>query len=198
MTAQIPLHYPLRTDYAAENFTLGPANSLAWRMVMEEPWGGVHGLYLWGEEGSGKSHLAALWLQKGEGEVIEDIERFSGQEEALFFALNRAKDAGQKLLVTARVSPQEVRFQRPDITSRLKGFQEAQIEAPDDALLKSLLLKQAADRQLKLQPEVVEYLLPRMQRSYKAVSEIIRQLDEASLASRREITVPLAREIISR
>lgn len=195
---QIPLSYPLKQDYAAENFFVSEANAEAFQLVESGEWGAANGLYLYGEDGCGKTHLAQIWKQKNNrGIVIDDVDHYAAQEEELFHLLNRVREEGAKLLVTARTLPNHLPFKTRDVQSRLMGMLQVKIHAPDEMLLTSLLAKQCADRQLKVSPEVISYLASRIERSYRAIAECIARLDAHALSTRREITIPLAREILS-
>jgi chromosomal replication initiation ATPase DnaA len=72
------------------------------------------------------------------------------------------------------------------------------IDPPDDRLIEALLIKLFADRQLAVPPEVVTYLTALVERSFEAVRRIVGLLDRESLARRRAVTLPLAREIVER
>jgi len=100
------------------------------------------------------------------------------------------------LLLTGREAPSRWGLGLPDLTSRLATLPVASIGAPDDALLQVLLLKLFADRQLKVGPDVLAYLLPRMERSFLAARALVEEVDAAALAMKRPVTIPLLREIL--
>ena len=86
--------------------------------------------------------------------------------------------------------------QLPDLRSRLLTAWPVRIELPDDGLLQALLVKQLADRQIRIDLEVVEFLMRRMERSFAAARLLVRELDRASLRARRPVTMPLARAVL--
>lgn len=191
--SQIPLSYSFHQDYAAENFFITPANEEAFRLIQNQNWGTAPGLYLYGEKGCGKTHLSHLF----KGKVIEDVEQYLSHESDLFHLLNRYKEEGEKVLCTGHASPEEIGFKTRDVVSRLKGMLQVKIHAPDEELIKLLLSKQCADRQLKVAADVINYLASRIERSYGAIAECISKLDAYALAERRDITIPLARQILN-
>ena len=83
-----------------------------------------------------------------------------------------------------------------DLSSRLLACPAIGIGPPDDALIGAVMVKQFTDRQVKIDPEVLTFLLARMERSFAAVSQLVAALDQAALAEKRRITVPLAREVL--
>jgi chromosomal replication initiation ATPase DnaA len=84
------------------------------------------------------------------------------------------------------------------LRSRLLASPAVAVEPPDDALLSAVLVKLFADRQLRVSEDVINYLLLRLERSFAAAQEIVAALDRAALADQRAVTVPLARETLSR
>ena len=107
-----------------------------------------------------------------------------------------AKDAGGWLLVTSRDPPAAWNIALPDLASRVAGAPHAVIGPPDDAVLTALIVKLFADRQLKPSPEVVSYLVSRIERSFAALRRVVAALDKAALAAGRKVTVPLARRVL--
>lgn len=211
-----------------EDFLPAEANEAALAFVEAWPaWPGP-ALAIHGPEGAGKSHLAAIWRQLADPFVIdpaaladqparallgdaralllEDVDRAletaasAGRplDEALFSLWTALVERGGHLLLTARQPPSRWNLQLADLRSRLRGANSVAVEAPDDALLGALLVKLLADRQLRIAPEVVHFLLPRIERSFAAVHRLAAGLDEAALSEHRQITVPLARRVLAR
>ncbi|MAO54371.1 MAG: DNA replication protein, partial [Rhodospirillaceae bacterium] len=108
------------------------------------------------------------------------------------------KSAGGHVLVTARTPPARWNIGLADLASRLKGSPVAEITAPDDALLAALLVKHFSDRQMKVDAEVVAYLVPRMDRTFRAAADLVAAIDAEALALKRGVTVPLARAVLER
>ena len=100
------------------------------------------------------------------------------------------------LLLISAAAPARWPLSLPDLTSRLKAIPAVAVGDPDDPLLAAVLVKLFADRQLAVGDDVIAYLLPRMERSFAAARKIAAAIDEASLAQRRPVTVPLARTVL--
>jgi len=216
---QIPLSFDHRPALDAEDFIVAPPNEAAVGWLDRWPdWPG-RALAIFGPEGSGKTHLAHVWrhrsgarliaaselsvaraadiLGPGNRLVVEDADR-GVDETALFHVMNMVREEAGSLLLTARQAPARWPVALPDLSSRLAALQVVELLAPDDDLLAAVLAKHFVDRQLKVADDVIGYLLPRMERSFKAVQRIAAALDRLSLAERRNITVPLARRVLDR
>lgn len=120
----------------------------------------------------------------------------AGAEEGLFHLCNRLAATGGSLMVTGRDAPARWPLALPDLASRLRTAGVARLEPPDDALLSALLVKLFADRQLEVSPDLVRYLVARIDRSYAAAERVVGALDHAGLARRRPVTARLAAEIL--
>jgi chromosomal replication initiation ATPase DnaA len=119
-------------------------------------------------------------------------------EEALLHLYNLLAEQHGSLLLAAREPPARWPMRLADLRSRLLASPAVALEAPDDALLAALLVKLFADRQLRIGEDVIDYLLPRLERSFAAAQAIVAALDAAALADQRAVTVKLAREVLNR
>ncbi|MBY0431678.1 MAG: DNA replication protein, partial [Rhodospirillales bacterium] len=173
-------------------------------------------LVLHGPEGCGKTHLAHVFaartgaviiratdlglsdppvLLENAAVVVEDADT-GVDERALFHLYNAAKEAGRKLLITAQTAPSRWGLRLPDLRSRLSAAQQTAILPPDDTLMTALLVKLFTDRQLRVGPEVISYLMGRMERSFHAARQVVAAADALALAERRQVTVPLLRKVL--
>lgn len=214
---QLPLDLPIRTALAAEDFMVGTSNAAAITLIDRWPDWPAPAVLIHGAAGSGKSHLLSVWQARTGADIItgrdvkdgtvgdfsirgtlaiDDIDRDLADERVLFHLLNRARESKGTLLLTARRPPGLLEANVPDLRSRLRALPSAEIGPPDDALLQALLVKLFADRQLKVEPAVLQYLVRHMERSAEAAIDIVRELDDRSLADRRRVTRMLAAELI--
>lgn len=214
MARQLSFDLPVRQALGREDFFVSPANASAVAMIELWPDWPSNKLLLQGPEGSGKTHLAHVWSHisgatlinaqelpeqdiptLASGPVaIENADTIAGQiaqEEALFHLHNLVLAEGQSLLITARAPAKLWGLNLPDLASRMQGTAQADLTAPDDALLSALLMKLMADRQLIPTPNLVPYLVRRIDRSFAAAQDIISRLDDEALAR----NVPLSRTL---
>lgn len=214
---QLVLELPHRPALGREDFLVAPCNEAAVDWIDLWPdWPGP-ALMLCGPPASGKSHLAAVWRARagataispsaisdsrddaipGTPHVLLEGAADVADESALLHLYNRTAEQGGTLLLTAELPPARWSVRLADLASRLRAAPVAEIGRPDDALLGALLVKMLADRQIGLSPEVVAFLLPRMERSFTATRDLVERLDAAALrAKRRTVSVPLARLVL--
>lgn len=214
---QLPLDLSFRPALGRADFVVGASNADAVAWIDRWPDWPLPALALFGPDGSGKSHLAAVWQSRVSAHVIsgpmlrekdlvsiitgsaviEDVDH-STDERALFHLMNAINQNGHYLLLTARHAPAHWPFTLPDLVSRLKALPVTTIGAPDDTLIHALLKKLFQDRQLRIEDDVLHYLVPRMERSCLFASRLVSALDAMSLSERRNITVALAREVLQK
>lgn len=211
---QLSLDLPIVVSRAAEDFFVSESNRAAVQLIDSWPdWPGGMAI-LTGPRACGKSHLAAIWRERSDAEtlprdhsakqildknahlLIEDADQWR-QAEDLLHAVNAVREGGKSLLLTGAEPPGNWPVAAlADLRSRLIAAPLAEIGDPDEALLAAALAKNFADRQLQPEERVIDYLLPRMPRTFAAARDIADGLDRQSLARGRRITVPLAREIL--
>lgn len=203
-------------SFAREDFLEGPSNAKALALIERWPDWPDRLAVLVGPEGSGKSHLAAIWAQAsgarilsakllGETDlphafatgalVVEDLEPEGLNERALFHLINMAREQQVDVLLTARTAPAGFNVGIRDLGSRLRVLPVVTLSAPDDALLRALIVKLAADRQLAVDEALVNYLANRIERSFASARAAVALLDEEALRQHRPVTRALAAEL---
>lgn len=213
----MPLDLGHRAALAREDFLVAPSNqdAVAWLDLWPD-WP-APGLVIYGPEACGKTHLAEVWRERSGAErrsldeiagreaptvigaaralVIEDADR-GGDERALLHLYNCLAAEGGSLLLTAARPASQWPIRLPDLRSRLTALPAVAVLPPDDALIEAVIVKQFADRQVRVTPDVIAYLVPRLERSLAAVRTVVAGLDATALASKRPITVHLARDVL--
>jgi chromosomal replication initiation ATPase DnaA len=205
------------TSFAREDFLAGPSNRAALAMIERWPDWPDRLLVVVGPEGSGKSHLAAIWAEaagarflaaRALGEtnlpralstgalVIENVAADAVDERSLFHLINLAREQGAFMLVTALAPPTGWTLKVPDLASRLRALPVVELGPPDDALLRAVLVKLFADRQLAVDESLLTYLVKRIDRSFAAARAVVERLDREALRLRRPVTRALAAEAL--
>ncbi|MGB8998624.1 MAG: DnaA/Hda family protein [Pseudolabrys sp.] len=213
---QLVLDLDHSVSFAREDFLSGPSNIAALTLVERWPDWPDRIVALIGSEGSGKSHLAAMWADESGARVlsakllsiadvpgalatgalvVEDLEVIDLDEHALFHLINLAREVDAYVLLTSRSAVANLPVTVRDLVSRLRALPAVMVKPPDDTLLRSLLIKLAADRQLILDESVVNYLVNRIDRSFAAAHAAIQTLDDEAMRQRRPVTRALAVEL---
>ena len=214
---QLAFALPHTESLSRDNFLEGPANAAALALIDAWPEWPSRTMLLAGPEGSGKSHLAAIWAEQSGARatsahtlaaanvpaelatgalVVEDLREASFDERALFHLLNLAREDGAYILITARLPPSALAIELRDLRSRLRALPVVSLLPPDDQLFRALIVKFCADRQLAVDEQVVSYLATRLERSYAAARQAIELLDSEGLRRGRPVTRALASELL--
>jgi chromosomal replication initiation ATPase DnaA len=212
---QLALALDHAESYARDDFLPGPSNADALGLIDSWPDWPANAVALVGPEGSGKTHLATIWAATAGARVIsahalsetslqsslatgalviEDA-AVTSDERVLFHLINLAREEGAYLLFTARLVPSAWPVTIPDVNSRLRAMPVVTLQAPDDAMLRAVIIKLAADRQLGIDESVVRYLSTRIERSFAAARAAVIALDNEALRQGRPLTRALAAEM---
>ena len=213
---QFILNLKHRPAFGRDDFFVAECNQEALSFIDLWPnWPGPL-VWLYGPPGCGKSHLAAVWQEQSganqldQAQIISesisisrnfscfciDLSEGIENERSLLSLYNAVAEQGGSILTTSLFPPATYKFLIPDLGSRLRAAPVNKIAKADDELLESVLIKLFIDRQLRIQPEVISYLVRRMDRSLSAACEIVELLDKTALAEQRMITVPLVRSVM--
>ena len=214
---QLAFVLPHAESLTRDNFLEGPANAAGLALIDSWPEWPNRIMLLVGPEGSGKSHLAAIWAEQAGARstsahaltaaavpgalatgalVVEDLKSLDFDERALFHLMNLAREDDVSVLITARLPPTTFQIELRDLRSRLRALPTVSLLPPDDRLLRALIVKFCADRQLAVDETVVNYLATRIERSYAAVRQAVERLDAEALRLGRPVTRALAVELL--
>jgi chromosomal replication initiation ATPase DnaA len=216
---QFVFDLPRREDFGREDFFVSDSNAAALSWIERWPQWPAPVLVVHGSRGAGKTHLAHLWCKRAEAIfaagpalaeahfeeiiegrhprlVIDDADH--APERELLHLYNACLEAGGELLLTARRPPGPWQPALADLGSRLRAAPAVGIDLPDDTLLGAVLAKHFADRQVRVAPEVIAYLVRHMERSLASAGQIAAALDEKALSLSGAITIPLASEMVAR
>jgi hypothetical protein len=188
----LPLDWPAGAD--ERDYIVSEANKPLIRHLEHWSLWPVMATILTGPRKSGRSLLGRIFVGKSGGEMIDDADR--ADEEAIFHAWNRAQERRRPLILIADMPPPIWRARLPDLRSRLAATPAMRIEEPDDDLAAQLIEKLCLARGLAAPPELIRYLVPRIERSYLGVTRTVDALDELAFERRQRLTVPLARRAL--
>jgi len=208
---QLTLEFEHRAALGYEDFLVTDANNKAvYCLDTWQQWpGGM--LLIIGPLGCGKSHLSAVFSQATGAKLISDQELddskgidcasdFSvfencdqgltvNREEALLHLFNSVKEQNSRLLLTAKTPPSRWNIELKDLSSRMNTVTQIVIKEPDDALMTALLVKLFADRQLKIDAPIINYIIKRIERSFDAARTLVEYIDLKAMQSHRSLSV---------
>ena len=217
---QLYFDMPKKTALGIEDYIITESNNFAFDLISRMIKGEINQGVISGPSFSGKTHLSKILIKNiGINEslyidrdykkiiervgssnliVIENIDKLieDRSEEDLFHIINFTKESDKKLLMTSGKSISNIEFKLEDLKSRLNAVIEAKIMQPDDELMKLVLIKIFNDKQLLINPNVIDFLRSRLERSYKSINDFIEKIDKFSLERGKKITIALINDLI--
>ncbi len=213
---QLLLELDYKINFNEHDFYLSKSNSDAFNLINKWPDWSKKIINISGEKFSGKSHLANIFKLKSkaliingneinntifnkiklyESIIIDDFENCD--EEKLIYSIFNLIDQDNKYLLINSIRPlNEIKFNLPDLTSRSRNCLYARIENPDDELIFAIILKNFSDRQIKIEKKIINFIIGRIDRSYRKIDEFIYKIDELSLKKKKPINFKTIKEIL--
>ncbi len=215
---QMAFDMSLDPVYRWENFYISESNEDAVSLLQRWPnWEGRVQL-IYGPKGSGRTHIAHLWRSESRASFVDDsvlkldfLEEYVSQNpfliiddadkitnyEGLFHLYNLITEHQGYLLLMSETPPKSWDIPLADLASRLQSIPATQLLAPDDGLVKALLIKRFSDEQMKVSENVIAYIVKHIHRSYESIQETSDLLSQKSLEFRRNLTLPLVKKVLN-
>ncbi len=213
---QLLLNFEYKQNFKDEDFYVSKSNYFAFNLINTWPKWEKNFLNICGDNFSGKSHLANIFLKKFKGVKI-DAQTFKDEHlnkikvyeniilenfdyninEVLIYSLFNTVDQDNKyLIINSTVPINEINFKLDDLKSRTKNCLYAKIEKPDDELMFALILKNFSDRQIVIDKKLIDFIIKRIDRSYDKIFEFIYKIDELSLKKKKPIDFKSIKEVL--
>ena len=210
MNKQDYFNYNLKEIRDSSNFFVNSTNLDSYNIVINN--NTIKNIFLKAPNKSGKSHLINIWKQNNSAilyksnlnEILEvkknvaiDNLFANIKEVEIFHIINHCKNENLKIFITSHLDISEYHFNLNDLKSRLKTFYHVSILNPDDEMVKIILTKLLHEKQFIIKnPEIFDYLVKRIERSYQNIYNLVNKLDKFSLQKKRQLTIPLIKEIL--
>ena len=217
---QLYFEMPNKKALGIEDYIITESNNFAFDLIVKMAKGEISFGLISGPPYSGKTHLSKILIKNARNYktlyfdrdyqnilnrfevsdilILENIDKIKDDksEQDLFHIINFAKENNKKLLMTSRKPISEIDLNLEDLKSRLNSILEAKIKEPDDQLMKLILIKILNDKQLKINPNVIDFLVSRLERSYESINLFIEKIDKFSLEKSKKITIPLISDLL--
>ena len=211
------LNFDLEPNYAHDDFFVSKSNYFAYNLILNWPRWEKNIINLNGDKFCGKTHLTKIFIKKfkafkidtknlsddkikefkiHQNFVLENFDQNSVNEKLIYSLINIVEQDNKYLIINSRKALNKYSFKLNDLNSRLKNCLNAKIELPDDSLMFAIILKNFSDRQIKLEKEIIEFIVNRIERSYSKISEFIYKVDELSLKKKKPININTIKEIL--
>ena len=217
---QLKFPFESRRAMGRDDFLVTKSNQHVVSFLDQWPRWKNSSVIIFGPRGCGKTHIANVWSLQSQAKfikveeilnkplekifhnhtsfVLEDFSSLENpaDEEKILHFYNLVNEKKFFLLITLRSSLRSISIALPDLRSRFRALPAFEIHEPDDSLLGAVLIKLFFDRQLKVDHDVIIFLLKRIERSFESLNNIVRKLDNAALDQKRKITIPFVRNVL--
>ena len=216
---QLVFKFPFKTKYYEQDFFVSKNNFSAYKLIESWPSWPSKWLNVFGDSGSGKTHLSKI-LEKKIGKVkiveakevdnnlINIIQKFecliidnykNNIEEKLFYSLlNESKQLENYIMINSLKPLKNFSYALSDLMSRIESFLFIGIDLPTDDLLQVLITKSFSDKQVELDPKVSDYIIKNVERSYDEIFRFLKNVDELSLSSGKSININLIKKVLNK
>ena len=216
---QLTLRFPISKKYYEQDYFVSSNNYSAFKLIDGWPdWPGKW-LNIYGEKGSGKTHLSTILEKKIKksrlisankinNNIIQDlnnldcliIEDFNNNvdEKLLYTIFNHSKQLENHVLINSLNSIKNLSFKLKDLQSRVNSFVFIGIELPTDDILRVIITKTLSDKQVSISPKLIDFIIRNVDRSYQKMFKFIKEVDELSLSTGKSININLIKKIIDR
>ena len=209
-------NFEFNKSFNKNDFFVSESNFYAYNLLLSWPKWEKKILNIYGERNSGKTHLIKIFLQKNNGIILDPLKlkdyeleelRFNENiilenieknlDENLLYSLIDIIEKYNKFLILTSNKPLiDLNIKLKDLKSRLKNCLFAEIDKPDDILIKALITKNLADHQISIDSKLIDFISKRITRSYDKIREFVCTIDKISLKKKKPINIKIIKEIL--
>ena len=217
LMSQLVFKFPFKTKYYEQDYYVSSNNFSAYRLIESWPnWPGKW-VNIFGPKGCGKTHLINILKKKINSVQILDAKKIENGiiskllkldcliidnyekniDEKIFYSiLNQTKQLDNYLVVNSIFPIKDNQFNLKDLKSRAESFVNLGIQLPTDDLLRVIISKSFSDKQIEISPQISEYIIKNIERSYEKVFKFIKEIDDLSLSSGKSININLIKKVL--
>ena len=215
---QLTFKFPFSKKYFEQDYFVSSNNFPAFKLIDSWPnWPGKW-LNIFGESGSGKTHLSKI-LESKVGKIkfvnadkvnnetinqLNDIEcliidNFNNniKEGLVYSILNQSKQLNNYVLINSNYSIKNINFNLEDLRSRINSFIFMGIELPTDELLQVIITKSLSDKQININPKLIDFIINNIERSYDKLFKFLKDIDDLSLSTGKSININLIKKVLN-
>ena len=209
-------NFEFNKSFNKNDFFVSESNFYAYNLLLSWPKWEKKILNIYGERYSGKTHLIEIFLQKNKGIILDftklkdyDLEeiRFNQNfiienieknldENLLYSLIDTIEKYNKFLIMTSKEPLIDLKIKLNDLKSRLKNCLFAEINKPDDILIKALITKNLSDYQISIDYKLIDFISKRITRSYDKIREFVCTIDKISLKKKKPINMKIIKEIL--
>ena len=215
---QLTFSFPFSKKYYEQDFFVSNNNFSAFKLIESWPNWPDKWLNIFGEKGSGKTHLSKILIKKIkktklinakkiDDKIIDEmnnldcliIDSFDNciNEKLLYSILNQSKQLNNFILINSLNSIKNVNFNLEDLKSRINSFIYIGIELPTDDLLKVIITKHFSEKQIIVNPKSIDFIIRNIERSYEKLFKFLKDVDELSLSTGKSININLIKKVLN-
>ncbi len=215
---QLIFKFPFSKKYYEQDFFVSSNNFSAYKLIESWPtWPGKW-LNIFGDSGSGKTHLSKILEKKIKKIKLIDAKNIDNQivqnlnnidcliidsfnnninEKLLYSILNQSRQLENYVLINSNISIKNLKFELTDLQSRINSFLYIGIELPNDELLKVIISKTLSDKQISINPKISDFIINNVERSYEKMFKFLKEVDELSLSTGKSININLIKKVLN-
>ena len=214
---QLLLNFNQKQNFNYSDFYVSKCNFYAFKLIDNWPKWEKKILNIYGETGCGKSHLSQIFISKHKAKIFKEnqidndllvklkiyenliLDEFENRtdEKLLYSLFNLVEQDNKFLIINSKKPISENEFLLNDLKSRVKNCLFAEIKIPDDELIFALILKNFSDKQINIDKKIIDYIVKRIDRSYRKISEFIYKLDELTLKKKKPINLKTINNLLA-
>jgi len=213
---QLLINFISKKGYHEQDFFVSSSNKQAFNVINGWPKWLKRTVNLYGEQYSGKTHLTKIFetqttclkvesinftneilikFKTKQALIIENF-NFNISEKLLYSLINTVEQENKYLLITSLKPLNKFDFKLKDLSSRINNCLFVELSAPDDELIYALIIKNFSDRQINIDKKIIEYIIKRINRSYKDIFLFIYKVDQLSLQKGKPINLLIVKKIL--